>query len=498
MNVKNDLETYNKVIYDEMKNLVLSDGKVVLLQVDGTSRESVVLKLISDYKDEIIKCFVFDNCTFKDDVLSNYDFLNIEFINYKDFLNMSRDQIIDMDVSFVIFDSCYFTRFPEIDFRINMLIDTHADLKILGIDNFLIKDSFDKGVISSFNKVIYGLDDAFVDSLFKFPKYITMVKELKFLVNDLYEKIKKRSLNSKDYDNYLAILYGLKSKVSDIDFYGEVKSVLGTGKYLYLCNDEDECFIELNNLEGVSVFKSSNVDEFISSDGCSILISSEKIFIDNLDGIILGSYFDNFLLEFSFIMSFYKDVIDKDFIVLDLFNNIKDVKFLIDSILRKNNDIILDFDIKNKDIIEMVDYVKGFYNNKRLSYFERCTEFLEFVEKNDFSELINVNFSDNVNMESWWDENRKKILKDDEIVCKKITKIYKKKETLGFEDKKRAFLEYIRDNKVPKIKDDVRFFDEINMGAWWLSNKKNIFKLDDDVSLDIINIIKDRYGDDYE
>ena len=74
MNVKNDLETYNKVIYDEMKNLVLSDGKVVLLQVDGTSRESVVLKLISDYKDEIIKCFVFDNCTFKDDVLSNYDF----------------------------------------------------------------------------------------------------------------------------------------------------------------------------------------------------------------------------------------------------------------------------------------------------------------------------------------------------------------------------------------------------------------------------------------
>ena len=146
----------------------------------------------------------------------------------------------------------------------------------------------------------------------------------------------------------------------------------------------------------------------------------------------------------------------------------------------------------------MVVYVKGFYNNKRLSYFERCIEFLEFVEKNDFSELVNVNFSDNVNMESWWDENRKKILKDDEIVCKKITKIYKKKETLGFEDKKRAFLEYIRDNKVPKIKDDVRFFDEINMGAWWLSNKKNIFKLDDDVSLDIINIIKDRYGDDYE
>lgn len=496
MSAKNlKLEPHNEIIYKSVSDIILCNKRAVLLQVDGSHRESVVLSIINDYKDEVIKCFLFDDCSFKDEILSNYNTYNIEFIDYKEFLNMSRDQISSLEVSFAIFDNCSFTSFPEIDSRVKLLLDTHFNLKVLGVNSILINDSFNEGVLSQSKKHIFNLVDALSLGIFKFPRYVTMIKDLALNVDDLYEKIRKRSLVNRDYDNYLAILFGVKNKVNDISFYDNFKSIVNKGKYIYFCTDLVISEELKNSFSGANIYSFDEVSEFLTDDGFSVLVSSENIIVNNLDGIIFGSSFDNFMEKFSSVLSFYKDIIDDNFLFIDFYNNIKDIKFLIDCILKKNGELVLNFEINDKDIIEMLDYVTGFYNNKRLGYLERCTELLEIVKKEEFAKLIDINFSDGVNMDSWWNENRRKVLKDDNSISKEISKLYKKRETLSFEDKKYLFLNYIKEKDIPKIKDNICFSDEVNMGAWWISNKKNIFILDDDVSLDIINIVKDRYGD---
>ena len=68
------------------------------------------------------------------------DFSNLEFRTYQSFINMSRKELLNLDVDLLILDEIHHLGAPVWGQRINTIIDTHENIKVFGMTAYTVRD----------------------------------------------------------------------------------------------------------------------------------------------------------------------------------------------------------------------------------------------------------------------------------------------------------------------------------------------------------------------
>ena len=68
------------------------------------------------------------------------DFPNLKFRTYQSFINMTREEIKNIPCDFLIIDEIHHLGAPVWGERIRMLIETHPNIKILGMTAYTVRD----------------------------------------------------------------------------------------------------------------------------------------------------------------------------------------------------------------------------------------------------------------------------------------------------------------------------------------------------------------------
>lgn len=136
---------------------------------------------------------------------------------------------------------------------------------------------------------------------------------------------------------------------------------------------------------------------------------------------------------------------------------------------------------------------------KKITTSEKLFEFLEAMSKNN-NKLIgqnsNLKFSDNTNMNQFWNNNRETIIdlikinkeysKKYNDSCEVLINLYSKYKkrkikvkTISFEDKLLEYLQAMKDNdnKIIPKRSPLLFSDGTKMGSYWNAHKDKIYKM---------------------
>ena len=182
------------------------------------------------------------------------DFSNLEFRTYRSFVNMSREEIEDMDIDLLILDEFHHIGAPIWENRVDTIIDTHEDMKIFGMTAYTIRDRgtpYERDMAEDdgdelFSDTIvsrYDLADAIIDALLPKPNYKTAVHVAENFDISLEELLNKATITPKNYKELSNLLHDVKKRVLEASSNKDLmkKYIKPNGKYFYFCpvNAED-------------------------------------------------------------------------------------------------------------------------------------------------------------------------------------------------------------------------------------------------------------------
>ena len=182
------------------------------------------------------------------------DFSNLEFRTYRSFVNMSREEIEDMDIDLLILDEFHHIGAPIWENRVDTIIDTHEDMKIFGMTAYTVRDrgtpyerdmAEDDGDELFSNTIVsrYDLADAIIDALLPKPNYKTAVHVAENFDISLEELLNKATITPKNYKELSNLLHDVKKRVLEASSNKDLmkKYIKPNGKYFYFCpvNAED-------------------------------------------------------------------------------------------------------------------------------------------------------------------------------------------------------------------------------------------------------------------
>ncbi len=249
---EHNIEAFNRVL-NAYNN---GEDKVAILQATGTGKSYVALRLAYEYKDkkvlyispseaiiEHIKNIINNNGL---DI--NRDFLNLKFRTYQSLINLSREEIVDLDVDLLITDELHHLGAPVWGNRINTIVDTHPNMLLFGMSAYNVRD---RGTIYERDmtnpdtdelfsgKVVnyYDLCDAMIDGVLPKPIYRSAYVRLYDYEKYLEDKIEEGNLSTKDYTEYKKLLLDVKRKITNAPSIPDMvrKNIKNDGKYIYFC-----------------------------------------------------------------------------------------------------------------------------------------------------------------------------------------------------------------------------------------------------------------------
>ncbi len=247
-----NIESYEKIVESFEKENIVG-----IVHATGTGKSYNVLQLALDNKDkkiiyitpsngiiEHLKKIINDN----QNLDLKRDFPNLEFRTYQSLINLSKEELSNLPCELLILDEFHHLGAPVWGSRINTLIETHEDIKVLGMTAYTIRDrntpyerdmaNPDTNELFS-NKIVskYDLCDAMIDGLLPKPIYKTAYTNLLEIEEHLESKINKLPQESTEYKEYMLILRNIKRRINDAPSIPNIlkKTLKPNGKYIYFC-----------------------------------------------------------------------------------------------------------------------------------------------------------------------------------------------------------------------------------------------------------------------
>jgi len=271
------LYDHNIRSYEKVKQQFKKDNIAAIVHATGTGKSFNALQLALDNKDKKIiyvvpygsvieheKELIEQNET----VSLEKNFPNLEFRTYQSFINMSDDEIADLDVDLLILDEFHHIGAPIWGQRINTLVETHEDLQIFGMTAYTVRDrgtAYERDMVNPendelfSNKVVsnYDLCDAMIEEVLPKPNYKSGYIYLEETCEYLEDKINSLNSNSADYKELEPLLRDLKKRVHEAPGVSDIfkTNIKPNGKYIYFCplnpengvNDMDSIMSEARN-----------------------------------------------------------------------------------------------------------------------------------------------------------------------------------------------------------------------------------------------------------
>lgn len=250
---EHNLESFKKIknSFDEGNNVV------GIVHATGTGKSYNALELAYENKDKKILYVVPSNGIIEhvkkiiDDnpnVDLERDFPNLEFRTYQSFINLSYEEISEIDCDLLILDEFHHLGAPVWGARINTLIETHQDMKVFGMTAYTVRDrgtSYERDMALEesdelfSNNIVsrYDLCDAMIDGILPKPIYKSTHINLLEMERGLEERVNKLNTDSKEYKEYIEILKDVKRRINEAPSIPSIlkKNVKTNGKYIYFC-----------------------------------------------------------------------------------------------------------------------------------------------------------------------------------------------------------------------------------------------------------------------
>ena len=247
-----NIESYEKIVKAFEKENIVG-----IVHATGTGKSYNALQLALDNKDkkiiyitpsngiiEHLKKIINDNPNLD----LKKDFSNLEFRTYQSLINLSKEELSNLPCELLILDEFHHLGAPVWGSRVNTLIETHKDIKVLGMTAYTIRDrntpyerdmaNPDTNELFS-NKIVnrYDLCDAMIDGLLPKPIYKTAYTNLLEIEEHIESKISKLSQESTEYKEYTLILRNIKRRINDAPSIPNIlkKTLKPNGKYIYFC-----------------------------------------------------------------------------------------------------------------------------------------------------------------------------------------------------------------------------------------------------------------------
>ena len=247
-----NIESYEKIVESFEKENIVG-----IVHATGTGKSYNVLQLALDNKDkkiiyitpsngiiEHLKKIINDN----QNLDLKRDFPNLEFRTYQSLINLSKEELSNLPCELLILDEFHHLGAPVWGSRINTLIETHKNIKVLGMTAYTIRDrntpyerdmaNPDTNELFS-NKIVsrYDLCNAMLEGLLPKPIYKTAYTNLLEIEEHLESKINKLPQESIEYKEYMLILKNIKRRINDAPSIPNIlkKTLKPNGKYIYFC-----------------------------------------------------------------------------------------------------------------------------------------------------------------------------------------------------------------------------------------------------------------------
>ena len=252
------LYPHNALSYRKVRDAFNNGENVVgIVQATGTGKTYQALQLALDNKDKKITYLVPSNAILEhiESIIASNpnldrerDFSNLEFRTYQSLVNMSKEEIKEMNVDLLILDEFHHIGAPVWGLRVNEIIETHNNLKIFGMTAYTVRD---RGTIYErdmalpggdelfSDKIVnrYDLIDAMIDGVLPRPIYRSAYIQLFGIQKELEDKVLSGDANSKEYQEYIKILKDVKRRIEQAPGTKEMvlKNIKKDGKYIYFC-----------------------------------------------------------------------------------------------------------------------------------------------------------------------------------------------------------------------------------------------------------------------
>ena len=251
-----NLYPHNKESYEKIKEGFKTSNIVGIVHATGTGKSFNALEYVSDNTNENI-LYVVPSLGIiehlKTIVVSSgfdleKDFPNLKFCTYMSFVNLSREELKNIKVDTLILDEFHHLGAPVWGARINTLIKTHPNIKVLGMTAYTVRDRntpyerdmanpdtdelFSNHIVSK-----YDLCDAMVDGVLPKPIHKTAYVNLIEDVDYLEKRLAKLDHNSSKYIDCEKVLRDVKRQIANALSMKELvnKNLKPNGKYIYFC-----------------------------------------------------------------------------------------------------------------------------------------------------------------------------------------------------------------------------------------------------------------------
>ena len=342
-----NLYPHNKACYEKIKEGFKTSNIVGIVHATGTGKSFNALEYVSDNTNENILYVVpslgiiehLKNIIATSGFDLEKDFPNLKFCTYMSFVNLSREELKNIKVDTLILDEFHHLGAPIWGARINTLIETHSNIKVLGMTAYTVRDRntpyerdmtnpdtdelFSNHIVSR-----YDLCDAMVEGVLPKPIYKTAYVTLIEDVDYLEQRLAKLDHNSSKYIDCEKVLRDVKRQIANALSMKELvkKNLKPNGKYIYFCpmitkemvNDIDTImkeakswFLEMGLAEEKIVFYKStsemgtlgkknreafyndtDLDNRDTSNKLRVMFAinqyNEGVHAPNVDGVILG------------------------------------------------------------------------------------------------------------------------------------------------------------------------------------------------------------------
>lgn len=251
------LYKHNIKSYEKIKDAFKTNNAVALVQATGTGKMYNALQLMYDNKDKQILFVVPSNgiiehiyTTINDNPKLDLerDFSHVEFRTYQSLVNMSKEELENIDVDMLILDEFHHIGAPIWGARIDTIIKSHSNIMVLGMTAYTVRDRgtiYERDMVNPntdelfSNKVAsnYDLCDAMIDGVLPKPIYKSAYVNLISLEDKVTKKVQSLNQFSKEYKELNKILKDVKRRIQEAPSIADVikKNIKRNGKYIYFC-----------------------------------------------------------------------------------------------------------------------------------------------------------------------------------------------------------------------------------------------------------------------
>ena len=530
---KHNLKAYMKVVKEFEKS-----NRVGIVHATGTGKSFIALQLMYDNSDKKIKYLV-PRTGIGDQIEEHINglsenareeyFKNVEILTYQKLINLTKEEIENLDIDYLIMDEFHHIGAPMWKNAIDLLIETHPNIKIFGMTATPVRsrgtskqedigDTFFDGHIAS----TYTLAEAIADGVLMPPTYKGAVYMLEEKLNETQEKINQSNLSEEEKKEYLERIENAKKQVSNADSFSKMmrKNLKQNGKYIVFCprgkreeyqTESEQWFKDFIDEQNITRYfvdskepKQSqiNSDEFYNNHDTSKLrlmfamdMYTEGIHVPDIDGIIMMRPTKSDIMFYQMLGRALASNKEKQTLVLDFVNNYEYIMKLKDYTkkeieARENNreytserelkDIFEQFDIEleNINILNMLEEI-----NKKvdLSFEQKLEEYIELLNTGHVPRNIDkeAKFSNGEPINQFWPHNKDKII-ERLNTDSKYKEGYEKAKSIikGLSlDKIADFIELLNQRYSPKFTDkETTFSNGEPINHFWTNNKEKIIE----------------------